>query len=251
MGLRRSKRIAALKPYLRGFVLIASFVAFGFFIKATGLHGIFDTDWVDREIRGRGLSGDMLFIAIGAALTAVGFPRQAVSFLGGYAFGFGLGTGLALAASLFGCIGAFSYARLLGRSVVVARFPERIKRLDAFLRDNPLSMTLLLRLLPFGSNALTNMAAGVSSVRAVPFFIGSLIGYVPQTVIFTLLGSGIHLDPAIRIGASVVLFFASGALGIYLFRRYRKSRALDEDVNRALESDSTIDSDATTPSRNS
>lgn len=250
MGLRRSKRIAALKPYLRGFILIASFVAFGFLIKATGVHGVFDTDWIDREIRGRGLSGDMLFVIVGAALTAIGFPRQAVSFLGGYAFGFGFGTGLALAASLFGCIGAFFYARLLGRSVVVARFPERIKRADAFLHDNPFSMTLLLRLLPVGSNALTNLAAGVSGVRALPFFVGSLIGYVPQTVIFTLLGSGIHLDPEIRIAASVVLFVVSGALGIYLFRRYRKSRAMDEDVDQALDADTAPESGAATSSRN-
>lgn len=247
MGLRRSKRIARLKPYLRGFILIASFVAFGFLVKATGLHGMFDTDWIDSEIRGRGLSGELLYIAIGAGLTAVGFPRQAISFLGGYAFGFGLGTGLALTASLGGCIVAFFYARLLGRSVVLSRFPERIKRVDAFLHDNPFSMTLLLRLLPVGSNALTNLAAGVSGVRAIPFFIGSLAGYVPQTVIFTLLGSGIHIEPGIRILASVVLFVVSGALGIYLFRRYRKSRAMDEDVNEALDEDTLPEPDPATP----
>src|SRR3546814_4939667 len=108
-------------------------------------------------------------------------------------------------------------------------------------------MSLLLRLLPVGSNALTNLAAGVSGVRAIPLFVGSLIGYVPQTVIFTLLGSGIHLDPQIRIAASVVLFVVSGALGIYLFRRYRKSRAMDQDVEQALETDPAPEAD-TTPS---
>lgn len=247
MGLRRSKRVNALKPYLRGFILIASFVAAGFLVKTVGLHGFFDTDWIDQQIRGRGLSGEALFVLAGAALTAIGLPRQAVSFLGGYAFGFGLGTGLALLASLGGCIVAFYYARLLGRSFILARFPDRIRRIDAFLHDNPLSMTLLIRLLPVGSNVLTSMAAGVSGVRALPFFLGSLLGYVPQTVIFTLLGSGIHLEPEIRIGASVVLFVVSGALGIYLFRRYRKSRALDDDVDEPSE-DSTAR--AATPSRN-
>lgn len=248
MGLRRSKRVARLKPYLRGFILIASFVAAGFLVKTIGGQGFFDADWIDRDIRGQGLTGEVLFVLVGAVITAIGLPRQAVSFLGGYAFGFVFGTGLALLASLSGCILSFFYARLLGRSFVLARFPDRIKRIDSFLHDNPLSMTLLIRLLPVGNNALTSMTAGVSGVRAMPFFIGSVIGYVPQTVIFTLLGSGIHLEPEIRIGASVVLFVVSGALGIYLFRRYRKSRALDDEVEAALD-DTADETDDVTPAR--
>jgi uncharacterized membrane protein YdjX (TVP38/TMEM64 family) len=224
-----------LKPYLRGLILIATFVAVGYLVQTTGLRGLFDESWVDSRIRGQGVSGEMLYFAMGAALTAIGFPRQAVCFLAGYAFGFTLGMPLALAASLGGCVLAFYYARLLGRSFVLKRFPARIKRIDSFLHDNPLSMTLLLRLLPVGSNLVANLAAGVSGVRALPFFAGSVLGYVPQTVIFVLLGSGIHLDPAWTTGVSIALFVASSALGVYLFRRYRKSRALDEDVAAALD----------------
>jgi hypothetical protein len=49
-------------------------------------------------------------------------------------------------------------------------------------------------------------------------------------VIFALLGSGIHLDPVLRISTGVVLFLISGMLGVALFRRYRKSLALDQDM---------------------
>jgi uncharacterized membrane protein YdjX (TVP38/TMEM64 family) len=227
--------MTALKPYLRGLVLIASFVALGYLVKVSGLSGLFDQAWIDSEIRGRGLSGEILYLVIGAVLTAIGFPRQAVCFLGGYAFGFGYGTALSLAASLGGCVLAFFYARLMGRAFVQQRFPDRIRRVDDFLHANPLSMTLLVRLLPVGSNVVTNLAAGVSGVNALPFLVGSLLGYLPQTVIFALLGSGIHVDPATRIVASVALFVVSGMLGVYLFRRYRKSRALDQDVDAAFD----------------
>ncbi|HEU0071379.1 MAG TPA: VTT domain-containing protein [Alphaproteobacteria bacterium] len=224
-----------LKPYLRGLVLIATLVAIGYLVQVTGLRGLFDESWIDSQVRGQGISGELLFLGVGVVLTAIGFPRQAVCFLAGYAFGFALGMPLALAASLGGCILAFVYARLLGRSFVLARFPARIKRIDDFLHENPLSMTLLLRLLPVGSNLVANLAAGVSGVRALPFFAGSLLGYVPQTIIFVLLGSGIRLDPAWTTGVSVALFVVSSALGVYLFRRYRKSRALDADVAAALD----------------
>ena len=208
-----------LKPYLRGLVLIASFAVIGYLVKISGLTGLFDETWIDTQIRGHGISGEVLFLAIGALLTAVGVPRQAVCFLGGYAFGFISGTALSLVASLLGCVLAFYYARLLGRSFVKERFPERIRHVDDFLRANPFSMTLLVRLLPVGSNLITNLAAGVSGVQALPFLIGSVIGYVPQTAIFTLLGSGIHFDPMTRIVASAALFIVSGMFGVYLFRR--------------------------------
>lgn len=225
--------MATFKPYIRGLVLIALFVAAGFLARLSGLDSFMDESWVDREIRGQGLTGEAVFILVGAAFTAVGVPRQVVGFLGGYAFGVALGTGLALAASVLGCILAFFTARLLGREWVRRHFGGRIRRIDDFLHDNPFSMTLLVRLLPVGSNLLTTLAAAVSGVRALPFFAGSALGYLPQTAIFALLGSGIRLDPELRIGASAALFVASGMLGVYLFRRFRKSRALDATLDPA------------------
>lgn len=225
--------MATFKPYIRGLVLIALFVAAGFLARLSGLDSFMDESWVDREIRGRGLTGEAVFILVGAAFTAVGVPRQVVGFLGGYAFGVALGTGLALAASVLGCIVAFFTARLLGREWVRRHFGGRIRRIDDFLHDNPFSMTLLVRLLPVGSNLLTTLAAAVSGVRALPFFAGSAVGYLPQTAIFALLGSGIRLDPELRIGASAALFVISGMLGVYLFRRFRKSRALDDALDSA------------------
>ena len=60
------------------------------------------------------------------------------------------------------------------------------------------------------------------SIGAAPFFAGSALGYIPQTVVFALLGSGINLEPELRIGASVVLFALSAVLGVHLYRRYRQ-----------------------------
>ena len=225
----------------RGLVLIATFAAVGFLIEGMGLKDALDTHWVDSEIRGKGLGGDALFVLVGGMVIAIGLPRQAVCFLAGYAFGFAEGLVWSSLASLLGCVSAFFYARLMGRNFVASRFPERIARLDAFLAGNTLSMTLLLRLLPVGSNLLTNLAAGVSGVVAVPFFVGSLLGYLPQTMVFALLGSGIQVDPVFRIGASVVLFIASGVLGVWLFQRYRRGRHLDAATEAALDEASDND----------
>lgn len=219
---------------LRGLLLIATLIGLGYLLEATQFGASLNETWIDSEVRGKGMSGEALFIAAGALFTALGLPRQAVAFLGGYAFGFIAGTTLGLLAALFGCVGAFYYARLLGRDFVAARFPHRVKKLDGFLRGNPFSMALLIRLLPVGSNAATNLVAGISSVRGLPFFAGSALGYIPQTAVFALIGSGIQLDPVLRISIGVALFLISGVLGVWLYRKYRHGKTPDEEIDLAL-----------------
>jgi uncharacterized membrane protein YdjX (TVP38/TMEM64 family) len=225
----------SLRLVLKGLVLFVSIVALGAVLKTTEIGTALDKAWIDTAVRGQGMTGEIVFLVVGAVFTGLGLPRQVVCFLAGYAFGFVVGTGLALVATLAGCASTFAYARLLGRDVVAARFPARVKRIDDFLGDNPLAMTLLIRFLPVGSNLITNLAAGVSRVSALPFLAGSAIGYVPQTVVFALLGSGVAVDPALRIGLSAVLFAASGGLGVYLYRRFRHGRTFDDDLDRDLD----------------
>lgn len=224
-----------LRLLVKGLVVMVSLAALGWGLKASGLADMFDTHWVDSEIRGHGLAGDMIFLAIGSLAVAVGLPRQAICFLAGYAFGLGGGILLSSLASVVGCMVCFLYARLLGRDLVMHKFATRVRRIDDFLHDNPVTMTVLIRFLPVGSNLLTNLLAGVSSVRALPFFAGSLIGYTPQTVVFVLLGSGIQVDPLLRGSLSVALFVASAVLGIFLYKRLRHGHSFDVAIDREVE----------------
>ncbi|MBM3565314.1 MAG: TVP38/TMEM64 family protein, partial [Alphaproteobacteria bacterium] len=209
-----------LRFVLRSAALFLSLAAIGGALHFSGLADAFNERWIDSAVRGQGWRGELLFVAAGAAFISVGLPRQMIAFLGGYAFGMIEGTLWAWLAAVLACIASFGYARVLGRQLVATRFPGRIRRIDDFLADNPLTMILLIRFLPVGSNLVTNLAAGVSKVSAPVFVGGSAIGYVPQTVVFALIGSGIAVDPGIRIAIGAVLFAASGALGVYLYRRY-------------------------------
>jgi uncharacterized membrane protein YdjX (TVP38/TMEM64 family) len=226
---------------LRGILLIGSLVAFGYLLEVTDLGSHLDKAWIDSEVRGKGLNGALLFVAVGTLFTGVGLPRQLIGFLGGYAFGFLWGTLFSLAAATLGCIAAFFYARWLGRSLIKARFPERIRRLDQFISGNPFSMTLLIRLLPVGSNLATNLAAGVTRVSPLAFFLGSALGYIPQNAVFALAGSGINLDPVFRIGLATALFVISALLGVYLYRRFRHGRSFDRAVDQELGEPSVSD----------
>lgn len=217
------------KVLLRGLVLIATMVAVGWLLEVVGLKSMLDTAWVDHEVRGHGLTGEGLFLAVGLVAIALGLPRQAIAFGAGYAFGLVQGTGLALLATLLGSVLTFYYARFIGREALTKRFPHRIGRIDSFLAGNELTMAVILRLSPVSNNLVANIAAGVSGVRVVPFFVGSVIGYVPQTLVFALAGAGFELDKVVTWTLSALLFVASTVLGIWLWRRTRAAKGLPEE----------------------
>ena len=205
----------------KGAIFLVGLAAVGWLVSQSHFGEMFDKAWVDENIRGNGLAGYAIFLAFGTAFTAVGLPRQLVSFLGGYGFGLVAGTVLAHLCTLFGTVLGFYYARFLGRDMLRARNRDRVERINQAIKANPFSMTLIIRFLPVGSNLLVNLAAGVSAIPALWFFLGSLLGHFPQTLIFTLLGSGVHVDPIWKTVLSVALFLVSGILGYSLYRKHR------------------------------
>lgn len=221
----RGRRRALLKLLL----LAAGLLAAGALLRETGLPG---TAWADRTLRDEGPWGEMVFLAVGAALTAAGMPRQGIAFLGGYAFGAALGTALGLAAQLLGCAASFGWARLLGRDWAErrlrGRFGPRLRPLRDALAANPFEATLALRLLPIGNNLALNLLAGMAGLRALPFLLGSAVGYLPQTVVFALLGKGIRVEGAWQLGLAGVLLAVSVGLGFWLLRRHKAARALEQ-----------------------
>lgn len=96
-------------------------------------------------------------------------------------------------------------------------------------------MTLLIRLLPVGNNLLTNLAAGISSIRPTAFFSGSYLGYLPQTLVFALVGSGVNISQPLKIGLAAALFVVSGLLGVYLYRHHRHGLSIDDEVDAEID----------------
>lgn len=231
---RRGAAMMTPRVMLKGLGLILSLALIGYLFDSSDLGNAINETWIDAHIRGHGLEGTLLFLAMGALFTAVGLPRQIIAFLAGYAFGLLPGTLLGALAALLGCLVTFLYARLFGRSLLQDRLGKRAARFDRFIHAHPFSMTLLIRMLPVGSNVLTNLAAGISSVRLAPFLAASFVGFLPQTLVFALVGSGITVAPTLRIGTAALLFLASGMLGAYLYHRHRHGLGIDDKVDAAL-----------------
>ena len=167
-------------------------------------------------------AGAALLVVAGGALTAAGLPRQAVAFAGGYAFGAFPGGLLSLVAQMLGCTLDYVAAHTIAGAWAARRLaalggrPARLRRL---LHAHPFTATLTLRLLPVGSNVVLNLVAGVAAIPPGAFLAGSVLGYMPQTAIFALLGAGVQVGRTTELFIGGLLFAASAGLGLVLVRR--------------------------------
>jgi uncharacterized membrane protein YdjX (TVP38/TMEM64 family) len=215
-------------PVLKGLAMLAVFGALILLARGLGLEEhLTDRQWILAQVQGHGAAGVLFFLGITGLATSLGVPRQLTAFLGGYAFGWFWGTLLATLGTALGCALDFGVARTLGRDFVLARFGKRAAKLDAFLRTGPFRTSLAIRLLPVGHNLLTSIAAGVTSIPARYFVLGSAVGYIPQNLVFAIFGAGLgaesSLGQALSIGASVTLLAASAWLGMSVYRAYKRA----------------------------
>ncbi len=211
----------------RGLLVMVVLVLIAWLLK-----DVLDADWIDAQVRNRGITGVLLFVLVCCLLGSVGLSRQVIAFLGGYAFGFSQGLLLSMLAVVGACIMTFHVSRGLLRTWLLKRIPARVQRVDRFLHENTFTMALLVRLLPLGSNWMINVAAGVSSVKKLPFFLGSALGYLPQMLIFTLLGSGTRVDRFAQVAIAMALFVLAAVLGVVLYRNIGHDRIAGPALDR-------------------
>ncbi len=115
------------------------------------------------------------------------------------------------------------------REFLQKRFGIRLQRFERMIIHRTWLKVLMIRLLPVGSNLLTNLFAGATRVPVGGFLLGSFIGYLPQMLIFAYAGAGLGLSDQYQLGISLVLLLLSSFIGTYLYRN-RLSRQVDDLV---------------------
>lgn len=202
-----------LPALLKAAVMMALLVGAGVLLRLAGAGAL-------REVHADA-RGALVLVLAGGLMTAVGLPRQVLAFSAGFVFGAQWGVVWALLGQILGCALDYTAARTIIGGWARRHFAGRWRKLDRFIMAQPFTATLTLRLLPVGNNLALNLLAGVTAVRPGAFLAGSLIGYVPQTVIFVLLGSGVHVGQRAQLEAGLALFVASAGLGVLLWQRGR------------------------------
>ena len=199
--------------------------------------------------RQRSLVGDLINavgIALAALIIALLFalftgsallPTYALSFASGVFFGPVWGSLVAMFGVTFGALVGYAWGSVLARKRVmrVVEANPRVKLIrsaivDRSLKDELVAVTLI-RIPPNSPFALTNLIMSSLHVRLMPYFVGTLIGIAPRTLIAVFLGVGIgeiaeakSAGGRLRIGISVAVGLAVFYFIYRLFSRWVKER---------------------------
>jgi uncharacterized membrane protein YdjX (TVP38/TMEM64 family) len=176
--------------------VIVAALALGY---ALGLHGYFSLGYVgeSREVL-RGYVDThyaltlVAFILAYVLATAASFPVAAVlSMVGGFLFGWLVGSLAVVFAATFGASILFLAARSACGGLLCKRvggFGERLAR--GFERD-PFTYLLVLRLAPFIPFCVVNVAPALFDVRLKIYVAATAIGILPGALAYTMVGQGL------------------------------------------------------------
>ncbi len=216
-------RITSLAIYLS--VIICVWLAFDFDQAAS-------EKWMDIYVRPKGLWGIFIYIIVITMLISMGVPRQICSFAGGYVFGLWQGTLFATIGTAIACIICFSYARFVGQEWINKKYGHKLRSFNDFICQSPFLLSLVVRIVPLGSNFLTNFLAGISRIPAKSFLGGSIIGFLAQNFIFAMMGSGLQLNSRMNTFYSAILYVVSLCLGYWVYARYKKYKQHSSIVDK-------------------
>ena len=165
------------------------------------------------------LTGALTFILLLTPALAIGLPRQIAALSAGFLFGAGFGVLLATISAIVGCLITLLLARKLLSNLVEQQYPAPLAKVSYFFSHHTFIKALIIRLVPAGSNFLTNVLAGTARTPISPFIFGSALGFIPQMTIFSLMGAGLQVNGQQQLMLSVVLLFMALLLSGYLYRK--------------------------------
>jgi len=177
-------RLALLGLILIGGVWVAKATPFGEYLTREGIsEGI-------ALLRGNPWA-PAIFVSLYAVATTFAMPGSILTLAGGALFGFAWGTVWVSIGANIGASGAFWMGRKLGRQGVEAilgrgkRSSGFLARLDQVTREHGFRGLLTLRLIPVMPFNALNVGSGLTVLPWRVYAIGTLIGILPGTVIYT------------------------------------------------------------------
>jgi uncharacterized membrane protein YdjX (TVP38/TMEM64 family) len=164
--------------------------------------------------------GPLTLTALIAGLVAIGMPRLILCGVAGFVFGFWTGLTTVTLGTLAGYYLTFIVTRWGGRDLTLDHWAV-CRRFCRLFERGGIESVLLLRLLPI-NGFVVNLGLAVTTVRHRDFFMGTLIGSLPEAVPMVLVGAGLLHPSAGKTAGMLLLAIALvvvAGIGVRLYTR--------------------------------
>jgi uncharacterized membrane protein YdjX (TVP38/TMEM64 family) len=160
-------------------------------------------------IRGLGLGGLALLLALMLIHALIFYPSEIVTATAGYVYGFLPGLGFVMLGWLASGLLAFVLGRILGRPLLRTVLGRRFTSLEGAIDRGGIPLLLAGRLIPIVPFSILGYAAGAAHVRVWRFAWTTVVGFLPLTAAVAYLGSRAQTlstsDPAVWIAAVLLV----------------------------------------------
>ena len=159
----------------------------------------------------------MIFQSVAAPL-----PAFVITLANANLFGWVKGAILSWSSAMAGAALCFYISRVLGRNAA-EKLTSRagLQSVDKFFDRYGTHSILIARLLPFISFDLVSYAAGLTSMRFLPFFAATGIGQLPATIVYSYVG-GMLTGGAQMLMTGLLFLFALSAVIVMMRQIYRE-----------------------------
>ncbi len=204
--------------YISGILLLILAIGLYLYLKKyTPVLDMFSQEKIQSFISGYGAWGPIVFILI--EIVAVIFsqlPNIPLTLAAGAIWGPLLGATFAVIGGLIGGCLAFTISRFLGKDIVeklvgdqyeiIYEIPEKYLTIGIFVT----------RLVPFLSFDIISYGAGLTDIKFRHFFIATLLGMIPMTLLFAYMGEKIMFGEVWSIVMTGLVVIAMIALPVIL-----------------------------------
>lgn len=211
---------------LKGLALLILVLTGAYVAHRTGLAEKLRPDEMKTFLRSFGVWAPAVFIAVASMRPLLFVPAGLISVVGGLVFGSLVGTVYTLVGSTIGALIAFEIARYFGRELVQKVSKGRLEGWGKMLEGQGIHIIFLTRLMPVFPFDAISYAAGLSSISFRNFFVGTMLGIIPGTFVYSFLGSTLHegLTPRFIGAVALTVGLAMIPTGYKLYQTKLKRR---------------------------
>ncbi|NJP37319.1 TVP38/TMEM64 family protein [Alkalicoccus luteus] len=194
------------------------------YINATYLN--FEAEQLQDFFLSFGLLGPAVFILMFAMRPFLLFPASVMAVAGGLAFGPIIGPAATYAGSLAGALLSFLFIRKIGSKKKQKLSGAKREVIKKRIEENGMFYIISLRILPVINFDLVTYLAAVSSIKLKTFLGATMIGIIPGTLAFNLLGASLA-DLSAGMIAATAAVFAIALIIPYVVKRMLKKKNMD------------------------
>ena len=184
----------------------------------------FTPEKIHQTIEDAGPWGFVIFAAAYCVTALIPFPATLLSTASGAIWGEYIGTVYTvLVATMASCI-PFAISRLLGRGLVgkIIQKNYTANSCDRFAKKNGFTAVLMMRLIPIFPWDVVNYLSGLCGIRFRDYILASLIGTIPASFTYNLIGSSLG-EPINKIKVTMVILLVILIAAMMIFVKRKRS----------------------------